>query len=125
MNKESDIEGHFHLFDTAQSGKQTPVLSGYIPVHKLYDNYLSSGKHEYPDVHCVAPGETAKVRVCLITPEVCAGCLWIGREIDVMEGVEKVVGKLTVTRIFNEILSGDADSYSFHWIKPSLQACDI
>jgi hypothetical protein len=35
-----------------------------------------------------------------------------------MEGAERVVGKLTVTRILNEILCGDADSYNRNWVKP-------
>jgi elongation factor Tu len=118
MNRECDIEGKFHLFDTNQSGRKTPVLSGYRPIHRLYDNYLSSGQHEYPDVQSVAPGEMAKVRIWFVTPEVYPGCLWIGREIDVMESPQQVVGKLTVTRIFNEILSGNADSYYPRWIKP-------
>lgn len=118
MNRECDFEGKFYLFDTKQGGRKTPVFSGYRPLHKLYDNYLSSGHHEYPDVQSVAPGDTVKVRAWLVTPEVYPGCLWIGREIDVMEGPERVLGKLTVTRIFNEILCGDAESYNGNWIKP-------
>jgi translation elongation factor EF-Tu-like GTPase len=118
MNRESDFEGEFHLFDTRPGGRKSPALSGYMPIHKLYDNYLSSGRHEYPDVECVAPGATTKARVWLITPEVYPGSLWIGRELDVMEGEERVVGKLTITKICNNILSGNADSYSPYWIKP-------
>ena len=94
------------------------MLSGYRPIHQLYDNYLSSGQHEYPDVESVAPGETAKVRVWFVTPKVYPGCLWTDREIDVMESPQRVIGKLTVTRIFNETLSGNADSYDPNWIKP-------
>ena len=118
MNRACDIEGKFHLFDTKQSGRQTPVFSCYRPIHKLYNNYLSSGHHIYPDVQSVAPGDTVKVCAWLVTPEVYPACLWIGREIDVMEGGEQVVGKLTVTQIFNEILHGDAESYNGRWIKP-------
>lgn len=118
MNRKWDLEGDFYLFSTEQSGRETPVLSNYRPIHKLYDNYLSSGQHEYPDVPSVARGGTAKVRVWLVTPEVYPGCLWIGREIDVMEGPQRVVGKLTVTQILNEILLGTAESYRRTWKKP-------
>lgn len=118
MDRECDIEGDFYLFDTQQSDRKTPVLSGYRPIHKLYDNYLSSGQHEYPDVPSVAPGETAKVRAWFVTPEVYPRCLWIGREIDVMEGPERLVGKLTVTRIVNVSLRGDADLHLRNWVKP-------
>jgi translation elongation factor EF-Tu-like GTPase len=118
MNRECDIEGELYLFDTEQSGRKSPVFSGYRPIHRLYDNYLSSGRHEYPDVQSVAPGDTVRVRAWLVTPEVYPGCLWIGREIDVMEGAEQIVGKLTVTRIFNKILLGDAGSYNRIWVEP-------
>lgn len=67
MNRACDIEGQFHLFHTKQSGRQTPVFSGYKPIHKLYGNYLSSGHHEYPDVQSVAPGDTVKVCAWLVT----------------------------------------------------------
>lgn len=118
MNRQHDIEGEFHLYGTAQSGRKTPVFSGYRPIHKLYDNYLSSGQHEYPDVEQVAPGETARVLGWLITPEVYPGSLWIGRELDVMEGATHVVGKLTVTRILNNILAGSAEDHYPHRVKP-------
>lgn len=118
MNCLHDIEGEFHLYGTAQSGRKTPVFSGYRPVHKLYDNYLSSGQHVYPDVEQVAPGGTARVLAWLITPEVYPGSLWIGRELDVMEGATHVVGRLTVTRILNNILVGSAEDHYPHWVAP-------
>lgn len=117
MNRQHDIEGEFHLYGTAQSGRKTSVFSGYRPVHKLYDNYFSSGHHEYPDAEQVAPGETARVLAWLISPEVYPGSLWIGRELDVMEGATCVVGKLTVTRILNDILAGSAEDYDPYWVE--------
>jgi hypothetical protein len=117
MNRQHDIEGEFSLYSTSQSGRKTAVFSGYRPIHKLYDNYLSSGQHEYPDVGQVAPGKTARVFAWLITPEVYPGSLWIGRELDVMEGPNHVVGKLKVTRILNNVLAGSAEAYSPHWVE--------
>jgi hypothetical protein len=118
MNRQSDFDGEFRLFETRESGKENAVLSGYRPLHKLYENHLSSGNHEYPEKGQVAPGEVARVRVWLITPAVYPGCLWLGRELDVMEGPARVVGKLTITRIFNEILSGSKSAYSPDWTQP-------
>ncbi len=117
MSRPSDFEGELHLFNLMVGGKQNPVFSGYMPLHKVYDDYLTSGKHEYPVKHCVAPGETATALVWLITPEVYPGCLWIGRELDVLEGSSNVVGKLTVSKIFNEILAGSAESHMPHCIE--------
>lgn len=118
MNGQCDFEGAFHLVDSSQGGKHHPVSSGYRPLHRLYDNVLSSGEHAYPDKARLAPGETAAVRVRLLTPEAYPGCLWPGRELDVMEGPARVIGKLTVTHILNAVLSGDAAAYSPHWTAP-------
>jgi hypothetical protein len=72
----------------------------------------------YPDVQTVAPGDTVSVRAWLISPDVYPSRLWMGREIDVIEAPNNVVGKLTVTRIFNKIFCGDAKSYNRNWVKP-------
>ncbi len=114
MNRLHDVEGEFTL-DRHRSG---PVFSGYRPVHKLYNNYLSSGQHHYLDTEQVLPGQTAKVKVWLITPEYYPACLWLGREVDVMEGAINIVGKLKISKIITLSLAGSAESYSPHWIAP-------
>lgn len=115
--KQHHLEGTFTLFDASHGGRQSPVESGYRPQHKLHDNYQSSGRHEYPDVEQLAPGATARAHVWFITPEVYPGSLWVGREIDVMEG-SRVVGKLVITRILHAGLAGSAEAYQPLWTRP-------
>ena len=95
-----------------------PVFSGYRPFHKLHDNYLSSGQHKYPDTEKIMPGESARALVWLITPDVYPGCLWVGRDIDVMEGESRLIGKLTVEKILNTVLCGSPETYSPVWVEP-------
>ncbi len=118
MNRPHDIEGAFQLLGPPQGGRQTPAFSGYRPQHKLHDNYQTSGQHTYLNVDQVAPGETANVAVTFITPDVYPRSLWVGREIDVLEG-PRIVGKLRITRILNPILRGSAETYSPVWVEPS------
>lgn len=115
MKRQHDIEGQFFLYPTKDSGRQRPVFSGYRPVHKLYENYLSSGRHEYPDVEKVMPGDTVKVLAWFISPEVYPGSLWAGRELEVMEGPARVTGKLTVTKVLNAVLAGSPDTCAALW----------
>jgi len=112
-----DIEGEFHIFPTKVGGRHEPAFSGYRPVHKVYDNYLTSAQHEYVGVIQVAPGETVHTKVWFITPDVYPHCLWSGRVIDVQEG-SQVVGRLTVTKILNKILEGAPETYNPIWVEP-------
>lgn len=118
MNRQHDIEGLFHLYETRRNGLQIPVFSGVRPLHKLYDNYFTSGQHEYPAAEKIMPGETARALVWLITPDVYPGSLWVGREIDVVNGMLDVIGKLTVEKILNPVLCGSPETYSSVWIEP-------
>lgn len=115
MNRNPDIEGVFHLLP--EGGRESPAHSGYRPNHRLYDNYWTSGVHEFPDTEELAPGGTARVLVWLITPAVYPRSLWEGREILVSEG-SKVVGTLKVTHVFNPVLLGDAARYNPVWSEP-------
>jgi elongation factor Tu len=117
MNRPHDVEGEFRLLSPKEGGRHRPVISGYRPTHKLHENYLTSGQHEYLGVDQIAPGEVARVGVWFITPDVYPRSLWIGREIDVMEG-SRIIGKLVITKIFNHILSGSPETYSPVWIEP-------
>lgn len=110
-----DFEGTVRY--AKSGGRHSPAFSGYRPAHKLHDNYLSSGFHEYLDVDSVMPGEEARVAVWLITPEVYPACLWEGREIEVFEG-QRQVGTLRVDRLLNEILRCSPESYRPEWISP-------
>jgi elongation factor Tu len=63
----ADAEGIFSLLT---NGRSLPVSSGYRPQHQVHENYLSSGQHEYLDRALVAPGESARVEISFISPEV-------------------------------------------------------
>jgi elongation factor Tu len=115
MNRAHDIEGVFCLLRTG--GRSGPVHSGYRPAHKLFENYLTSGIHEYVDAEKVAPGESVQVKVWLITPEVYPASLWEGREVTVHEG-EHMVGSLKVIRILNPILGVESSKYNPIWSEP-------
>jgi len=106
-----------HFFATADGGRQSFARSGYMPAHSIYDNYQTSGRHVYPDVEQVAPGTRARVQVWFITPHVYPRSLWLGRELDVMEG-SRIVGTLRIDQIFNDTLTGSARTYSSRWMPP-------
>jgi elongation factor Tu len=118
MNRPPDIEGVFQLFALQGTARLSPVFSGYRPLHRLHDNYLTSGQHEYPGADQLAPGEAASVLVWFITPDVYPGSLWAGREIDVLEGPTRIVGTLTVTKVLNQVLNGSPETYSPVWTEP-------
>lgn len=105
------------LLPTAEGGRRTPMFSGIRPIHRLHDNYLTSGQHEFIGTSQLAPGETTQSAVWLVTPDVYPESLWVGRTIDVMEGT-KVVGKLTITKILNPVLCGSPERYSPLWVQP-------
>lgn len=113
------LEARFHLFDAKHGGRTTPLESGARPLHRVHDNYLSIARHVYPGTGAVSPGDTADVQAWFVTPEIYPNCLWIGRQIDVIEG-DKVVGTMTVTKILNEVLAGSAASYLPTWTAPPL-----
>jgi len=117
IDRGQDIEGTIHFLATEDGGRQSPALSGHMPVHRIHDNYLTSGKHVYPDVEQVRPGESAKVHVWFVTPHVYPRSLWPGRDLDVMEG-SRVVGKLRVGRVFNDTLAGSPETYAPRWVPP-------
>ena len=115
MDRIYDIEGEFHMLSSG--GRSSPAFTGYRPHHKVHDNYLTTATHDYLGVSQVAPGETVKVAVWFITPDVYPACLWIGREIDVQEG-KRIIGKLKITKIFNTTLQGDPKTYNPKWVEP-------
>jgi elongation factor Tu len=117
MNRMHDIEGMFHLLESKHGGRKTPVSSGYRPGHKVHENYLTSAQHKYLDVPQVMPGETARVALWFVTPDVYPGSLWVGRELDVQEG-NHTVGKLVITHVINQVLLGTPETYNPIWVEP-------
>jgi hypothetical protein len=121
MMRSPDIEGEFNLFAGVRS---TPVFSNYQPQHEVHENYQTSGHHSYMGCESVQPGETVKVEVRFITPQVYPQCIWEGRELRIFEGTRHV-GNLRVTRLFNPLLRVAPEDFVSVWIEPSGLAADI
>lgn len=100
-----DVEAEITLL--AEGGRQTAARSGYRPVHKVRDDYLTTGVHYYIGCDEVLPGQTVHGTITFITPEVYPHCLWVGRVIDIQEG-GRVVGHARITRIMNALLETNA-----------------
>lgn len=115
-----DLEGEFHLFGGAANVRK---FSGYRPQHEVHKNYQTSGNHVYIGREFIDPGETVQVQVELITPEVYPHCLWVGRELMVLEGA-KHVGTLRVTNVLNALLQVAPDAYKAVWVEPD-SLCDV
>jgi hypothetical protein len=115
MQTPADIEGSFHLL--GKGGRLGAVRSGYRPAHKIFDNYFSSGRHEYVGIDELPLGATAHAYVWLLTPEVYPQSLWVGRVIGVYEG-SKLVGQLKISAIHNPVLLGQPESYNPTWVMP-------
>ena len=80
------------------------VADGYRPAHRIREDYLTTGVHQYYDVSEVAPNGTARGTITFLTPDVYPHTLWEGKIIDICEG-ERVVGTATVERVLNPILN--------------------
>lgn len=99
LNKAPDIEVYFEF----SNERKIYFKTGYCPVHRITQGYLTSGLQRYYGVPEVAPGGTAVGTISFITPEAYPHCLWVGKEIVFQEG-ERIKGKATVLRIFNDFL---------------------
>ena len=102
--REPDVEAEITLFPTEAGGRQGPAFSGYRPGHKVRDDYITSGEHQYIGRAELAPGETALGTITFLSPEAYPHCLWVGREIDIQEG-SRVLGRARITKIYNAILA--------------------
>jgi len=98
-----DVEAEITLLPTDQGGRETPVLTGYRPAHKIRSDYLTTGVHQYFERSEVAPGETVRGTIAFITPDAYPHCLSVGQEIDIQEG-GRLVGRARIMKIFNPLL---------------------
>lgn len=101
-----DCEAVVTFLSTEEGGRQGPARSGYRPHHRVRDDYLTTGIHQYIDQEWVQPGESARAYITFITPEAYPRCLWIGRVLYVQEG-SKVVASARIVRVFNAVLDRD------------------
>src|SRR3974377_1892723 len=82
---------------------QRQAQSGFHPQHKVREDSLTWGVHDYIGCTEVLPGQTVKGTITFITPEAYPHCLWVGREIDIQEG-NRVGGRARITRDLNPLL---------------------
>ena len=99
MNTTPDVEAIFEFNGT----RKTPVANGYRPAHRVTEDYLTTGVHQYYTVDVVPPNGTAKGTITFLSPTAYPNCLWIGKRIHIQEGA-RVVGYATITEIYNPIL---------------------
>ena len=94
-----DIEVVFDFVGT----RQFPTQNGYRADHKIREDYLTCGEHQYAGSN-VAP-VCGKIRgtIKFIAPEHYPHTCWIGKVIPVQEGA-RVVGYATVERVLNPLL---------------------
>lgn len=82
--------------------RQENLYEGYRPAHLICEDYLTTGVHSYYNL-----GENTnkeiKGTITFISPETYPACLWIGKEIAMYEGKNKV-GYAVITRIYNPTL---------------------
>ncbi|MGV3757856.1 MAG: hypothetical protein ACO1QS_20940 [Verrucomicrobiota bacterium] len=102
-----DVEAEITLLPTIESGRKSPVWSGYRPSHKVRDDYLTTGVHQYIGCDKVLPGQTVHGTISFFSPEAYPHCLWVGRVIDIQEG-NRVVGRARITKIMNTLLETTA-----------------
>lgn len=99
MNRSPDVEAIFEFNGT----RITPVADGYRPAHLVTENYLTTGIHHYYGMNSVSPNGKAKGTITFITPYFYPHCLWMGKKINILEGIH-VVGYATITKIYNSLL---------------------
>jgi translation elongation factor EF-Tu-like GTPase len=102
-NRGPDVEAEITFLRTEEGGRSAPSFSGYRPNHKVRDDYLTSGIHNYIGCDKVDPGQTALGTITFITPEVYPHCLTIGQTINVQEG-GRLIGRARITKILNKVL---------------------
>ncbi len=102
-----DVQAEISFVQTEKGGRQGPALSGYRPAHKVRDDYLTTGLHNYIDKVIVWPGDTVLTDIKFLSPEHYPSCLWVGKNINVQEG-NKIVGYAKITRIYNKILEASS-----------------
>jgi translation elongation factor EF-Tu-like GTPase len=103
-----DVEAEITLLSTAMGGRRLAASSGYRPQHKVRDDYLTTGSHDYLGRAQVYPGETVKGTISFITPEAYPNCLWVGQIIEIQEG-SRIVGQAKITKIMNLLLERGGD----------------
>jgi elongation factor Tu len=94
-----DIEAEITFASTEQGGRKTPAFSGYRPQF-YYDGHDWDADQEYPDVESAAPGQTVRVWLRFLSPDMQVGRVHPGMEFQIREGA-RVVAHGRVTKILH------------------------
>ena len=114
MERKPDIKVTFHLYGKDEVKEDEKIYarrgyasSGYRPQHKIEENKLADGIHEY-EQEKVKPGENAEGTITFLSPENYPHSLWIDKKIDIQEG-ERIIGYAIIKEIFNKSLEKRED----------------
>jgi translation elongation factor EF-Tu-like GTPase len=92
-----DVEAEVVFLPTDAGGRQGPAFSGYRPQF-YYDGHDWDAIQTYPDVERVNPGDTVRVYLTFMSPEMHVGKICAGTMFLLREG-HKTVGYGRVTRV--------------------------
>lgn len=98
MKLKPDVEAIFKFV----GDRKENFYEGYRPAHLICEDYLTTGVHNYYNLGENTSKEL-KGTITFIAPETCPACLWIGKEIAMYEGKNKV-GYAVITKIYNSTL---------------------
>lgn len=101
-----DLIVNFALTALRGDGSLKHVNSGYRPMYKVRHDYWSSAHHEFVDTTSVETGGQCLAEVWLLSPEAYPHTFWIGRRVEVAEGL-RVVGTADILEILNPLLESN------------------
>ena len=114
MERKPDIKVTFHLYGKDEVNEEQKIYarkgyasSGYRPQHKIEENKLADGIHQYKQEK-INPGENAEGTITFLSPESYPHSLWIDKKIDIQEG-ERIIGYAIIKEIYNKSLEKTKD----------------
>lgn len=83
------------------------VKSGYRPAHLIGD-YYTTGLHQYIGAEILYKGESVEGYITFVSPGYYPKALEVGEIFDFYDG-SKLVGKIQIIEIYNELLKSTFD----------------
>lgn len=99
MKATPDVEAIFYF----EGFRKNNVFEGYRPSHLIFENYLTTGVHNYYNLQECSI-EELKGTITFISPENYPASMWIGKKLEMYEG-SNMVGYATVTEVINPLLA--------------------
>ena len=102
--KKVDFIAELTYFKTEQSGRKTPVISGYRPQVKFdFSEKQTSGQQTFIDKKIVYPGDTVLAKIKVLSPDFFADKLEEGMKFEFREGAT-IIGIGELKNIVNDRL---------------------